>query len=578
MVCRCKLVIICCLISGLILVSEAAKSTDLYKVLGVERTASQREIQKAFHKLSLKYHPDKNKSKGAQEKFAEINNAYDILSDEEKRKNYDMYGDEKGGPQFGGGTPGGNRGYTHFTSGGPGGNSHFTFDPNEWQTMGSQGNSEQFSFSFGNPGSSESSFGFGLNDIFSNFFGGGMGGGGGSNYFDGFGGSDRGRSQSSPSSSIQNVNSAMYKKEIADQGLTWILLSYVPSSKGYHALESIVGEVGSQLKGALKVGSINCQKENSLCKEIGLSPSKSARVYVYSYKASDKGSLLEYNGDWDARNLKSFCQDLLPRHSKRVDISHFDITSSNAENLPRVLLLSTKKDTPVIWRALSGLYKRRILFYDAEAHNVFDPVVQKLGVDALPAVVGWLSNGEKHVLKTGVAVKDLKSGVTELSGILDRFVKLNKKTASKRPQQSESHDEQIPLLLSSNMESVCGENTPVCIIGVFTSSKGRVKMESVLNAVSKKSLTRRKNQVSSSGDSISFSLLDANKQKEFLNSLDKSGFKSKGDFVVAYKPRKGRFAATFTNELNEEEIERFVSGVLSGDVQFSNIKKKPILK
>lgn len=46
-------------------------------------------------------------------------------------------------------------------------------------------------------------------------------------------------------------------------------------------------------------------------------------------------------------------------------------------------------------------------------------MVKKLGVDSLPALVGWTSNGEKHILKTGVSVKDLKSAVHDLSGLLD---------------------------------------------------------------------------------------------------------------------------------------------------------------
>ncbi|KAF5202301.1 Dnaj protein erdj3a, partial [Thalictrum thalictroides] len=512
--------------------------------------------------LSLKYHPDKNKSKGAQDKFAEINNAYDVLSDEEKRKNYDLYGDEKGSPQFGTGTPGGHGGY-HFTSGGPG-NSHFTFDPNEWQTAGRQGNSESFSFSFGNPSSSGSSFDFGLNDIFSNIFGGGMGGG---SSFGGFGGPSRTQSRSSPSSSLKTVSSHVFKKEIVDQGITWLLLSYVPSSKGFHALESIVEEVAGQLQGALKAGSINCQKDPSFCKENGLYPSKSAQIFVYSYKASDKGSLAEYNGNWDARSLKSFCQDQLPRFSRRVDVGRYDFTSSSEEKLPRVLLLSTKKDTPVIWRTLSGLYRRRVIFYDAEVRDISDPVLKKLGVDALPAVVGWLPNGEKHILKTGIAVKDLKSGIGELSGVLEWFEKKNKKTTSSQPKRSEkteSHEELIPLLTGSNVNTVCGENTPVCIIGAFRSPKGREKLETILNTVSKKSLTRRQNHFSSSGDSTSFSLLDANKQQEFLNSLDRSGFKSKDHLVVAYKPRKGKFAV-FTNDLMSNEVELFIGGVMNGD-------------
>ena len=69
---------------------------DYYKILGVKRTATKAEIKKAFKKLSLKYHPDKNKDnpKKAKEKFIKIANAYEVLSDDEKRKIYDQYGEE----------------------------------------------------------------------------------------------------------------------------------------------------------------------------------------------------------------------------------------------------------------------------------------------------------------------------------------------------------------------------------------------------------------------------------------------------------------------------------------------------
>ena len=65
---------------------------DYYKVLGVDRKASQEEIQKQFRKLARKYHPDINKEKGAEAKFKEINEANEVLGDPEKRKRYDALG------------------------------------------------------------------------------------------------------------------------------------------------------------------------------------------------------------------------------------------------------------------------------------------------------------------------------------------------------------------------------------------------------------------------------------------------------------------------------------------------------
>jgi len=72
---------------------------DYYKILCVSRTASDEEIKKSYRKLALKYHPDKNHTPGAEEKFKEIGEAYDVLSDPKKKQIYDQYGEDglKGG-------------------------------------------------------------------------------------------------------------------------------------------------------------------------------------------------------------------------------------------------------------------------------------------------------------------------------------------------------------------------------------------------------------------------------------------------------------------------------------------------
>lgn len=99
---------------------------DYYKILGVAKSASDEEIKKAYRKMALKYHPDKNKSPGAEEKFKEIAEAYDVLSDKEKRKMFDQFGEEglKGAPGAPGGPTGGT--YTSYT---------FNGDPREMFRM-----------------------------------------------------------------------------------------------------------------------------------------------------------------------------------------------------------------------------------------------------------------------------------------------------------------------------------------------------------------------------------------------------------------------------------------------------------
>lgn len=116
---------------------------DYYKILGISKGASDDDIKKAYRKMALKYHPDKNKSPGAEEKFKEIAEAYEVLSDPKKKEIFDKYGEEglKGG--MGGGGGGVNNGsYTYTFNGNP----HDTFR----MFFGDENPFESF-FHFGGP-------------------------------------------------------------------------------------------------------------------------------------------------------------------------------------------------------------------------------------------------------------------------------------------------------------------------------------------------------------------------------------------------------------------------------------------
>ena len=93
---------------------------DYYQILGISRTATPDDIKRSYRKLALRYHPDKNKSPEAEEKFKLIAEAYEVLSDKKKRDIYDQFGEE--------GLHGGHTGGGHGTgSGFSGPGQHFTY-------------------------------------------------------------------------------------------------------------------------------------------------------------------------------------------------------------------------------------------------------------------------------------------------------------------------------------------------------------------------------------------------------------------------------------------------------------------
>ncbi len=137
---------------------------DYYEVLGLSKTASAAEIKSAYRKLALKFHPDRNKEAGAEDKFKEINEAYQVLSDIKKKQTYDQFGHAAFDPSSGmGGGAGPFGGFGGFSgaAGGP-----FTWSYSSSGGAGGASGADGAQFDFGDPF-----------DIFEQFFGGGFGGG-----------------------------------------------------------------------------------------------------------------------------------------------------------------------------------------------------------------------------------------------------------------------------------------------------------------------------------------------------------------------------------------------------------------
>jgi hypothetical protein len=113
--------------------------------------------------------------------------------------------------------------------------------------------------------------------------------------------------------------------------------------------------------------------------------------------------------------------------------------------------------------------------------------MRRLGVTNLPAIIGRTVDGNEHVIKAGISVQDLKSGIDELKLLLESFERKNKKVAASHKHKKQSESDQteapIPVISNSNLESVCGENVAVCVIGVFRSSKSKEMLEEFLTQV-----------------------------------------------------------------------------------------------
>lgn len=276
------------------------KYKDYYEILGVKREATEAEIKSAFRKLARKYHPDVNKTKEAENKFKEINEAYEVLGDKEKRKRYDSLGANwQGGADF---TP-------------PPGYENFGFNFNQGGTQGFTQN-----INFGDLG--------GFSDFFSSLFGDMMGG---------TRNSSRARSRSySSNMGFEDINTQHHSPVKEDLDLT--------RTVSVSAKDIMKGNISVRFKVMDKCTACSGSGYCTVCGGTGIrTEDKSVNVKLPKEIKEGQKIRLKNEGKTGSRGNKGDLYLILNLNDSEYEINGFDLTKE-VELTPAQAVLGTKLD------------------------------------------------------------------------------------------------------------------------------------------------------------------------------------------------------------------------------------------
>mmetsp|Transcript_115014 Transcript_115014/g.256894 ORF Transcript_115014/g.256894 Transcript_115014/m.256894 type:complete len:525 (+) Transcript_115014:51-1625(+) len=355
------------LLLSIVTFTEAGK--DFYKILGVPRSANPQQLKKAYRKLSLKWHPDKNQDKKeyAQKRFVEISHAYEVLSDPKTKAKYDRFGEEglKEGSEGGGrGGGGGQRDpfdmfKMFFDQSGGGG--------------GGRGGGGGFSFGGGFPGGGGG--------------GRGPGGGGGASGPNLFGSNVPG---------VSELAAKGWKAKMVDDTTrrNIVVVFYEPGCQECQGLKESFKEFGKEFVFFVEAAAVNCGKHQDLCQKEGARSLPAVFYYGPGDSKSQRhpGSV-SYKSlvQWVPKVMADSCKVLSNEEGVRKWLSSDD-------KVPHVVFFTDRKSTPPLMKALSLEFKNRaalgIVLGGADA-----AMISRFGIQQRPALL--------HVLDEDTLAGDL---------------------------------------------------------------------------------------------------------------------------------------------------------------------------
>jgi thioredoxin-like negative regulator of GroEL len=466
---------------------------DYYKLLGVKRSATKNEIRRAFKKLSLKYHPDKNKDnpEKAKAKFIKIANAYEVLNDDKLRKIYDEQGEEGVKQhQQGGGQHGGN-----------------------------------------------------FQDIFNFFFR------GANMNFQNQEGPEKNFFENTDvlTLKMENISKLLSRRKI------WFVYFFKSKDEGFENMNNKIKEISSQCYGIFNFGAVNCKDDEEICEEYSVY--STPKIVYFPESANEVEE--EYKGNIDFQSIFKYGAKLMQNFVRVINKDNYNDFITTYPERYHVLLFTSKKTTPPLFKSLSKDYLNHLSF--GEVRQTENELIKTFNVDKFPTLM-VLTNYETN--EVDVFKEDMKYDT------IKKF--LNKYGYKKMPENKEIKVRELNKNTYEKL-GMCSSNDNKNICLIFFINKEKPENDELKNL--ENFATKFKD------DHIKVFYLNVDKYKSIFKSFDNDeiNFENTSGVIVKGK-RKKYIAVSKESYQNIKDFYNIMDNVISGGGSFKQLKKGLILE
>ena len=461
---------------------------DYYKLLGVKRSASKSEIRRAFKKLSLKYHPDKNKDnpEKAKAKFIKIANAYEVLNDDKLRKIYDEQGEEGVKQhQQGGGQHGGN-----------------------------------------------------FQDIFNMFFR-GMNinmqnqGGPEKNFFE---------NTDVLALKMDNISKLLSRRKI------WFVYFFKSVDPNFENTNNKIKDIANQCYGIFNFGAVNCKDDEEICEEYSVYSTPKLLYFPESANDSEE----EYKGNLEFQPIFKYGARLMQNFVRVINKDNFnDFKASHPERY-HVLLFTSRKSTPPLFKSLSKDYLNHLSF--GEVRQSETELLQIFNVSKFPTllIMTNLENNEYELFKDEIKYDSIKKFLMNYA-------------YKKMPEDKDNKIRELNKIMYEK-SGMCSktDGKKICLIFFINKEKPENDELSLFENFSQKY----------KDDNVKVFYLNINKYKSIFQSFDDSNINSENTKGVIVKGKRKKFIAiSKDNYQNMKDFYNIMDNVVSGGGDFKQLKK-----